>query len=152
MTSRKNDPSLAQELEKERTRPLEEAERRGPRKPKTNGRTLTPVKNGARSHGKSEYARGVAMMKKNAGAHTLPGLVVRRNKHTHTHTQTHIIFIGNLKSGEQSAKIYQGDIVSGLWAPPVFFDPITARMPEFDKPGATKGYRDPPIEEWPGSP
>ena len=110
MTSRKNDPSLAQELEKERTRPLEEAERRGPRKPKTNGRTLTPVKNGARSHGKSEYARGVAMMKKNAGAHTLPGLVVRRNKHTHTHThtQTHIIFIGNLKSGEQSAKIYQG--------------------------------------------
>ena len=57
---------------------MEEAEKRGPRKPKTNGRTLTPVKNGARSHGKSEYARGKAMMKKNAGAHTLPGIVVRR--------------------------------------------------------------------------
>ena len=77
ITSGKSDPELTQELEAERTRPVEEAEKRGPRKPKTNGRTLAPTK-GACSHGKSEYARGKAMMKKNAGAHALPGLVVRR--------------------------------------------------------------------------
>ena len=78
ITSGKSDPGLAQELEKERARPVEEAGKRSPRKPKTNGRALTPDKNGARSHGKSEYARGKAMIQKNAGAHTLPGLVVRR--------------------------------------------------------------------------
>ena len=68
-----------------------------------------------------------------------------------THTHTHIIYIGNLKSGEQSAKIYQGEIVSGLWAPPVFFDPITAKVSEFDRLVAEKGYQYPPLEEWPGS-
>ena len=77
ITSGKSDPELTQELEAERARPVEEAEKRGPRKPKTNGRTLAPTK-GACSHGKSEYARGKAMMKKNAGAHALQGLVVRR--------------------------------------------------------------------------
>ena len=84
ITSGKHDPSLAQELEEERTRLIEEAGKRGPRKPKTNGRTLTPVKNGARSHGKSEYARGQDMMKMNVGAHALPDLVVRQNKRAHT--------------------------------------------------------------------
>ena len=63
ITSGKSDPALTQELEKERTRLIEEAGKRGPRKPKTNGRTLTPIKKGARSHGKSEYARGKDMMK-----------------------------------------------------------------------------------------
>ena len=43
-------------------------------------------------------------------------------------------------------------MVSGLWRPPVFFDPTTDSVPEFDKLVATKGYKDRPIEEWPGSP
>ena len=77
ITSGKSDPGLAQELEKERARLSAEAGKRGPRKPKTNRRTLTPTK-GDRSHGKSEYVHGKAMIKKKAGAHALPGLVVRR--------------------------------------------------------------------------
>ena len=43
-------------------------------------------------------------------------------------------------------------MVSGLWAPPVFFDSITARVPEFDKLVEEEGYEDPPIEGWPGNP
>ena len=43
-------------------------------------------------------------------------------------------------------------MVSGRWTPSVFFDPITAGVPEFDKLVVTKGYQDPPIEEWPGNP
>ena len=43
-------------------------------------------------------------------------------------------------------------MVSGLWRPPVFFDPATDRVPEFDKLVAEKGYKDPPIEDWPGKP
>ena len=57
--------------------PGREAEKRGPRKPKTNGRTLTPTK-AIRPHGKSAYARGKDMLRKNISAYTLPGLVVRR--------------------------------------------------------------------------
>ena len=49
-----------------------------------------------------------------------------------------------------TTKAYRGwGIASGLWAPPVFFDPITAGVPEFDKLVVTKGYQDPPIEEPP---
>ena len=124
-TSGKHDPSLAQELEEERARLIEEAGKRGPRKPKTNGRTLTPIKKGARSHGKSEYARGKDMTERNAGAHALPGLVVKRNERAHTHANAYYIYRES-KVWRKSTKVYRGwDIVFGLWAPPVFFGPIT---------------------------
>ena len=90
ITSGKSDPALTQELEKERTRLSEEAGKRGPRKPKTNGRTPTPTRKGTRSHGESEYVHGKAMMRMQAHTHC-PVSWCGKNNHTHTHTNAYYI-------------------------------------------------------------
>ena len=84
ITSGKHDPSLAQELEEERTPLIEEAGKRGPSQAQDERTHAHANQEGCPLTREIRVRTRQGHDERNAGAHALPGLVVKGNESAHT--------------------------------------------------------------------